>query len=257
MKQPFFYIANWKMNSSFEQSLTFCMHNQPALLQLSAYPDTTLVIAPSFPTLYAIAQLFENSALHVSAQNCSEYTHGAYTGQVDSTSLAQVGCTYCIIGHSETRAYCGETDAQIAKKVNCLLEQNITPIICIGETKADYEQGKTFALLEQQLLPIRKVLTSEALTAHTNNRCLIAYEPIWAIGTGITLLTDYLTKVFSWLQVYCAKHMPNTNITLLYGGSIDENNAGTLKAIDGINGFLIGGASLDFQKLQKIIVCTY
>lgn len=257
MKQPFLYIANWKMNSSFEQSLTFCTHNQPALLQLSAYPDTTLVIAPSFPALHAIAQLFANSALHVSAQNCSEYMHGAYTGQVDAPSLAQVGCTYCIIGHSEARAYYGETNEQIGKKVNCLLEQNITPIICIGETKTEYEQNNTYALLEQQLLPIRKMLTSEALTAHTHNACIIAYEPIWAIGTGITPPTDYLTAVFAWLRDYCVRHLPNTQITFLYGGSVDENNAAQLKAVAGINGFLIGSASLDFQKLQKIIVCTY
>jgi len=258
MKHPFLYIANWKMNSSFEQSLAFCTHNKTALLQLSMRPDTKLVLCPSFPALYSISQLFTNSSLSIGAQNCSEHMQGAYTGQVDALSLAQVGCTYCIIGHSESRAYCGETNEQIGKKITCLREQNIIPIICIGETKIDYEQGKTFALLEQQLRPIVEALTRKTLTSevHTNNYYLIAYEPIWAIGTGNTPSVEYLTKVFSWIREYCVQHLPAKPIQLLYGGSVDENDAATLKKISGIDGFLIGSASLDFQKLQKIVVCT-
>lgn len=253
MKHPFLYVANWKMNSSFEQSLNFCTRNKDTLLQLSTLPNTTLVLCPSFPALHATAQLFANSPLAIGAQNCSEYPHGAYTGQVDALSLVQVGCTYCIIGHRESRTHCGETNEQVGEKVTCLLEQNISPIICIGETKTDRQQGKTYALLEDQLRPICKALTRESL----NTKCFIAYEPVWAIGTGIPPSAEYLTKIFSWLHEYCAKNIPNTSIQLLYGGSVDENDAAQLKTIPGIDGFLIGSASLDVEKLQKIIVCPY
>jgi len=253
MKHPFLYIANWKMNSSFEQSLTFCTNNKAALLQLSMHPNTKLVLCPSFPALHSMAQLFTNSSLSIGAQNCSEHTQGAYTGQVDALSLAQVGCTYCIIGHNESRA-CGETNEHIGEKITRLREQNITPILCVGETKTDYEQGSTYALLEQQLLPMHEAFSRKVLT-HTNDVCVIAYEPAWAIGTGITPPIEYVTKVFSWLREYCAKHLPEMTMRLLYGGSVDENDAAELKKISGIDGFLIGSASLDFQKLQKIVVC--
>lgn len=253
MNYPFLYIANWKINSSFEQSLTFCTSNKAALLQLSMHPDTQLVLCPSFPALHPMAQLFKNSLISVGAQNCSEHIQGPYTGQVDALSLAQAGCTYCIIGHSESRAYCHETNEQIGRKITCLLEQNIMPIVCIGETKGDYEQGRTFVLLEEQLLPICEAFTRKA---HMDNTYLIAYEPIWAVGTGITPSIEYITKVFSWVREYCTEYLPDTTIRLLYGGSVNENNAAELKKISGINGFLIGGASLDFQKLQKIVVCT-
>jgi len=201
-----------------------------------------------------MAQLLRNSLLAVGAQNCSEHIQGSYTGQVDALSLAQAGCTYCIIGHSESRAYCHETSEQIARKITCLLQQNIMPIICIGETKGDYEQGRTYAVLEQQLLPIREVLIAHA---NSNTSYIIAYEPVWAIGTGIAPSTEYIAQVFSWVCEYCTEYLPDTTIRLLYGGSVNENNAADLKKISGINGFLIGGASLDVQKLQKIIVCTY
>lgn len=248
MKHSFLYVANWKMNSSFEQSLAFCTSNKDALAQLSAHPNVQLVLCPSFPVLYPIAQLFTNSSLAIGAQNCSEHAHGAYTGQVDALSLAQVGCTYCIVGHSEVRAL-GETNEQIGNKITRLREQNMVPIVCIGETKTDYEQGKTYALLEEQLMSVCK-------TMHANDMCVIAYEPVWAIGANITPSPEHLTKVFSWLRNYCANHLPDMTIQLLYGGSVNENDAAELKKIPHIDGFLIGGASFDFQKLQKIVVCT-
>jgi triosephosphate isomerase len=253
MKQPFLYIANWKMNSSFEQSITFSTHNKDSLLQLGARSNSKLVITPSFTSLHAMAQIFANSAIHIGAQNCSEHEHGSYTGQVDARSLAQIGCTYCIVGHSESRAYCHETNEQIGIKVKRLLEQNIIPIICIGENKTEYEQGKTYTFLEEQLLPISKALNKSS----TPNQCVIAYEPIWSIGTGIVPPTDYLVAIFTWLHEYCASYLANTNVHYVYGGSVNENNISQLKNIEGIEGFLIGSASLDFQKLQKIIVCTY
>lgn len=248
MKHPFLYVANWKMNSSFEQSLTFCTNNKNVLVQLSTHSDTKLVLCPSFPALYPIAQLFINSSLFIGAQNCSEHAHGAYTGQVDALSLTQVGCTYCIVGHSESRAS-GETHEQIGNKIIRLREQNITPIICIGETKIDYEQGKTYALLKEQLMSLVQAI-------HPHDVCIIAYEPVWAIGTDITPSTEYLTKVFSWLREYCAKYLAGVTIRLLYGGNVNETDAAAFKKIPGIDGFLIGSASLDFQKLQKIVVCT-
>jgi triosephosphate isomerase len=252
MKNSVLYVANWKMNSSFEDSLMFYTHNKEQLVTLTTHYDTTIVLCPSFPVLHLLADLFKNTSVYIGAQNCSDHVKGAYTSQVDALSLAQAGCTYCIIGHSEARNYLHETDEQIGQKLINLCKQGIRPIVCVGETRDEYENGHTYTVLERQLQPI-----CQSLKQCGNHVYYIAYEPIWAIGTGDTPSYAYIEQVFSWIREYCTQRLPDTGVHMLYGGSVDEHNIADLKKIEGINGFLIGTASLDFQKLQKIIVCTY
>ncbi len=159
-------------------------------------------------------------------------------------SLKEVGCTYCIVGHSEIRRDLQETGADIAQKVERILEQDMQPIICIGESKQEYEAQETFTVLGKQLKLILPILKQSSAPI------CIAYEPIWSIGTGIIPEAPYLQKVFDWLSTTTKN---NPYIRLLYGGSVNDTNAAQLLTLAHVDGFLIGGASLDFQKFQKIV----
>lgn len=233
------YVANWKMNKSFSAAMSFAQKYKNELSQLSNEKNS-IVVCPSYPALFPLAQLFSDTTISVGAQNCSAHEAGAYTGQVSAQSLKQAGCTYCIIGHSEQRAYCHLTDQEISEKLKLLLANNIIPIICIGESEQTYKEKKTFEVLSTQLELLLPQLGTSA--------SVIAYEPVWAIGTGIVPENSYLKTIFSWLKQKKIAHCQ-----LLYGGSVNEKNRDQLLQIEAIEGFLIGGASLDFQKLQKIV----
>jgi triosephosphate isomerase len=242
----YLYVANWKMNMSYRQSLDFCRNNLDQLNTLAH--SARIVLCPSFVALEPMAQIIKKSDVAIGAQNCSEYEGGAFTGQVSAASLAEVGVTYCLVGHSEQRIYCGETTEKIIKKIALLYSHTIMPIICIGENKDAFLQQKTIAALTEQLEPI---LTTIAYQQYKH--IIIAYEPFWAIGTGIIPENKYLEEIFAWLQQFIALHAPHATTQLLYGGSINEKNIHQLKTIKHIDGFLIGGASTDFETFYEII----
>lgn len=246
----YLYVANWKMNLSFNESINFCKTNNNALQQLSG--DTAhIVICPSFISIAPIADMFKNSAIGIGAQNCSEHATGAYTGEVSALSLAQAGVTHCIVGHSERRIHYGENTESIIKKIYLLYASNIVPIICIGETHTDFLEEKTFTILEQQLEPI---LTAIAEQTEKRHHVIIAYEPVWAIGTGIIPESQQLHAIFTWIAERIQLHLPEHTTQLLYGGSVNQNNIAQLKKIPPINGFLIGGASTEFDQLQSLVL---
>jgi triosephosphate isomerase len=236
----YIYVANWKMNLSFDESINFCNNYGNALQQLSN-SAAKIIICPSFVALAPMATLLKNSTISLGAQNCSEHESGSYTGEVSALSIAQTGATHCIVGHSEQRIYHNESTEKIINKIKLLYQQNITPIICIGETKKDFLSNQTFATLTKQLEPI--------LTIFKQKSIMIAYEPVWSIGTDIIPTPEQLIKVFTWLQL----QIQGYNAQLLYGGSVNQNNIVELKKISLINGFLIGGASTNFEKLKKIV----
>ena len=238
------FVANWKMNKSFAQELEFCTTHLDGLRQLSSEPGTELVICPSFPSLFSLAELLQDTMVGVGAQQCSPHQKGAYTGQVSAQSLQEAGCLYCIVGHSEQRAR-GTTDQEVADQATRLFEQKILPIICIGETEDEYKNKKVFAVLEKQLEPVLSILQEQSFA--------IAYEPVWAIGTRLVPDREYLKSVYSWLDLHMKKSRPDGSYRLLYGGSVDEKTIEDINAISEIGGFLIGGASLDFKKLEKIV----
>ncbi len=246
---PYLYVANWKMNLSFTQSINFCKNNLDALQQLSS--DTTdIVLCPSFIALAPIAEIFKNHSIAIGAQDCSEHESGAYTGEVSAVSLAEIGIKYCIVGHSERRMYHHETTEKIVKKIKLLYADTIIPIICIGEAQEYFEYKKTYTILTEQLEPI---LTTIAQQQEHSKHLIIAYEPIWSIGTGIIPTPQQLTAVCAWITEHIKLHLPDHTMQLLYGGSVNQNNIATLKKIPPINGFLIGGASTDFEQFKKII----
>jgi len=243
--------ANWKMQFSFTEAIEFTSEYHENFIDLSKKESTIIALCPSFPALYPLSRYFKGSEISLGAQDCSAYRSGAYTGQVCAASLAQIGCHYCIIGHSERRYYNHETSDEIAEKAQRLLEQEIQPIMCIGETKKEYEAKETFCVLEQQLEP---VLTKISRFNESHEPIYIAYEPIWSIGTGIVPSVDYLIQVFEWLTSHTQKFLGKERIIgLLYGGSVSAETAADLHSIYPLSGLLVGGASLDFQKFNNIV----
>ena len=240
-----YFVANWKMKKPFNDAVQWCTHNLDALGALQG--DTTqIVICPNFTALSTIADVLQKQAIHVGAQNCSQYEEGSYTGDVDAFSIAEVGAEYCIIGHSERRTYYGETNDMIANKFKQLAAHGVHPIVCIGENQEQNNAGNTHSVLQKQLESIVPLLKSVT-------KCLIAYEPIWAIGSGKTPSTKHLKNTFAWIENYITTHAPQAHVSLLYGGSADENNAKEIMAVQHVSGLLIGSASLNFQKFEKIV----
>lgn len=242
----YLYVANWKMNLSFNESINFCTDNIEQLNKLSSTAD--IVICPSFVVLSPIAQILKNTTIALGAQNCSEHASGSYTGEVSAQSLAEVDVAYCIVGHSELRMRHDENTTMLIKKIDLLYQNNITPIICVGETKEDFLHKKTLDTLTEQLELILKTIVYQKY-----NHVIIAYEPFWAIGTGIVPENLYLEKVFGWLEQFVNSYASNCTKQLLYGGNVNSTNIDQFKNIPNIDGFLIGRASTDFEELSKII----
>jgi triosephosphate isomerase len=245
MKKSRFFIANWKMGMPLASAQEWCKRHVGGLTALQK-GDNNLVLCPNFVALQSVIELCKPAAINIGAQNCSQHAQGAYTGEVDAQSLKDVGVRYCIVGHSERRALFGETDEAVVNKIVALEANGIKPIICIGEDSKQYHAGHTKAVLEGQLRLVFPVLA-------TLPRALIAYEPIWAIGTGDTPDINYLDDIFLWLREQVMMKAPDTIVSLIYGGSVTPDNAEELINVQQIDGLLIGGASLDFQKFEKIV----
>lgn len=243
------FVANWKMYMNFKSSTSYCIENVVALNAL-ANKNTTIIICPSFIALGPVASTLKTSLIAIGAQDCSAFDNGPYTSQVAAQSLAEVGCSYCIVGHSEQRAYYGETNEAIAEKIKQLLRHNITPIMCIGETDTDCILSRTYTALEQQLNGLFLALT---LYKQKNITPIIAYEPVWAIGTGTIPQKEYLENIFDWLHKKFLEKAPCCKPIFLYGGSVNKDNIILLNEIDHLNGFLIGKKSTNFIEFQAII----
>ena len=220
MSTNLLFVANWKMYMGVEQSIDFIRNNKNDFVNLSK--DYKIVICPSNSSMHPIKQILKEINVYLGAQNCSIFDYGAYTGQESVQTLKELGCKYCIVGHSESRIHLHENDEFIIKKCKKLLSIGISPILCIGETKEEFESGKSLAIIEKQLSGIEFLETS-----HT--QVLVAYEPIWSIGTGNLPLIEYLEKIFSWLK----NHLKNKNFSLklLYGGSVNSTTIPYFKKI--------------------------
>jgi triosephosphate isomerase (TIM) len=242
----FIYVANWKMNVSLKQALHFHQEHWSELGALAKKTHSTLIICPSFISLGAYSTFAQSSTLFLGAQDCSAHTNGAYTGDSDALSLYQAGVTFCLVGHSERRHKYQETNELVAQKVAQLQLQHITPIVCIGESAEEQAQGKTVSVLQQQLKPVLTV------TVATDGPLYIAYEPVWAIGSGKIPDRADLAAIFTSIQHY-VQLFTNKKIFLLYGGSVTPSNKEIVKAIPNIDGVLIGAASRDFESLKNFL----
>lgn len=241
------FVANWKMQLSFSQSCAFMHDNYNALKQLTN--KHTIIVCPTFPALSMLAALCKNSDLYIGAQNVSRHPLGAYTGQVSAQSLVDVGCTYCIIGHSEVRQYMHETNIDIEHKLKELLKHNITPIICIGENKQQYDKQETYSVLKEQLLANLAIIASQS---HPISSYIIAYEPVWAVDSQESLPFETISNIFAWLDQQCST-LTSAPFALLYGGNAHSTNASQLLQIKHVDGLMLGRASLDISEFTKIV----
>jgi triosephosphate isomerase len=232
--------GNWKMHGS-RASIAALLD---AILAGLAKPGgAECAVCVPFPFLQAVAERLKGTSLAWGAQNVSEHAQGAYTGEVSAAMLAEFGCRYAIVGHSERRHLHAESDAQVAAKFAAAQAAGITPILCVGETLAERDAGRTEEVVARQLEAVLAKCGREALA-----RAVLAYEPVWAIGTGRTATPHQAQAVHGFLRT---RMSPGGRI--LYGGSVKASNAAAIFAMPDVDGGLIGGASLEAQEFLAIV----
>jgi len=208
-----------------------------------------VVICPPFTALSAAVKAAEGSSVAIGAQDCYWEAEGAFTGEVAVPMITDLGCSYCLVGHSERRQFFGETDATVDKKVAAVLAHGLTCIACVGETLQEREAGQTFGVLERQV--------RQGLTRHlASPRLVIAYEPVWAIGTGKTATPPQAQEAHAFIRGVvekAANPAAAQALRILYGGSVKPDNIATLMAQPDLDGGLVGGASLDAASFSKIV----
>ena len=239
-------IGNWKMN---KQTSEAC-HLAQSLAEMSV-DGVDVVIAPPFTSLYPVSQIVKNTSIELAGQNFHSELKGAYTGEVSLEMLKDVGCRYALIGHSERRQLFGESDADINKKVHLALQNGITAVVCIGETREQRETGDTLKVIESQLCQGLAGLSGESIEYP-----VIAYEPVWAIGTGLNATPDQVVEIHKFIRNFLFERQgffKKTGVKILYGGSVTPENCKELLREKEIDGALVGGASLNFESFCAII----
>jgi triosephosphate isomerase len=236
--------GNWKMNGSLVANEALVR----TIAQGMGDADCMVAVCVPAPYLEQVNQLRAGTKIEVGAQDVSRHEQGAYTGEVSAGMLREFGVRYAIVGHSERRQYHGESDEAVAEKAKAALAHGITPIVCVGETLAEREAGQTQDVVKRQL----------AAVIHTNGHCIseivVAYEPVWAIGTGRTATPEQAQEVHALLRAQLkAASTHAERVHILYGGSMNAANAATLLAQPDIDGGLIGGASLKAADFLQII----
>jgi triosephosphate isomerase len=240
--------GNWKMHKDRTEALDLVM-------ALVAEADTLpagveIVIAPPYPFLAMAAERVRGTRITVAAQNCHEARQGAFTGEVSVGMLDSIGVGACIVGHSERRQYYGETDAVVGRKVQALLECGLLPIYCCGEVQAERESGQHFTVVERQITQ-----ALGGLDAHSLARIVVAYEPVWAIGTGLTASPEQAQEMHAFIRETLRGLAGDVAdaIPILYGGSCKPDNAAGLFGKPDINGGLIGGAALEAGSFLELV----
>jgi len=247
MRKPVI-AGNWKMYKTIAEAVDFVEKIRPVADKAS---HCEAIVAPPFTALRAAAEAALGSALRVAAQNCHWDKEGAHTGDVATVMLRDAGCTHVIIGHSERRHDCGETDEQVNKKVKAALAAGLTPIVCVGETLEEREKGETEKVLECQFMR-----GLAGLTPADFSRIMIAYEPVWAIGTGRTATPEMAAQAHGFLRRLARQQFGASEadgVRILYGGSVKPDNIGGLMAQEEIDGALVGGASLKVDSFTALI----
>ena len=227
-------VGNWKMNGTRAANAALL-----AGLKAADVSGSDVVVCPPAPYLAEVADQLAGSAVRWGAQDCSSHAPGAYTGEVAAAMLAEFGCTFVIVGHSERRAMHAESDALVAEKAEKALEHGLVPIVCVGETLEERETGATASVVGRQLAAVLDRLGDRI------SGCVVAYEPVWAIGTGKTATPGEAQAVHALLRAALQEHTRGGDaVRILYGGSVKPENAAELFAQPDIDGGLIGGASL-------------
>jgi len=238
-------MGNWKMNGSRQEGQALA---QALVEGLGSVAQEVAVCVP-FVYLSDIRAVLASSSIALGAQNVADQAVGAYTGEVSAAMLAECGCKYALVGHSERRSYYGDTDQSVAQRFIQAQKQGIVPVLCIGETLQEREENRTFQVVDAQL---DAVIEAAGIEAFTN--AVIAYEPVWAIGTGKTATDDQAQEVHQYIrqQIAARSQAIADKVQILYGGSVKPDNAKALFAMPDIDGGLVGGASLDAKGFLQI-----
>lgn len=245
--KKYLIAGNWKMNKNIAESEDLIAGIISRYEKKS--DDVRLLVCPTFTNLYFVSEKIKDTGIYLGAQNCHWEEKGAYTGEISIDMLKSVGCEYIIIGHSERRAMFCETDELINKKLHAILANSLIPIVCIGETFDQRESGKTFDVLTEQLENGLRGIDNEQI-----GEIVIAYEPVWAIGTGVAATIEQVEEAHNWIRSKLVSMFgEGANDTIIqYGGSVNENNSRELFSLENVNGALIGGASLKAESFIKI-----
>ncbi|MCB9359867.1 MAG: triose-phosphate isomerase [Flavobacteriales bacterium] len=230
--------GNWKMNKKLEEALQLV--KELAVSEIDS--SIKMIVIPPFPFIHSVVNNVENSTIKVGAQNCAIQASGAYTGEVAAAMLKSVGASYIIVGHSERRLYFNENNSELVEKVNQSLKNDLTPIYCCGELLEERESNNHFKVVESQINEGLFHLSKEELL-----KSVIAYEPVWAIGTGVTASSEQAQEMHAFIRGLIAQKYGQETagaISILYGGSCNPKNAKELFALPDVDGGLIGGASL-------------
>jgi triosephosphate isomerase (TIM) len=234
-------VGNWKMNGSLQQNDTLLAAVRAGWTEQH---DRNIAVCVPFPYLWQAQAALSGSTVGWGAQNVSEHSSGAFTGEVAARMIAEFGCTYAIVGHSERRTLYGESDVTVAAKAASAIEVGLTPVVCVGETQAERAAGKTDTVVLRQLDAVLSRLRDRI------GKVIVAYEPVWAIGTGLNATPKEAQAVHALIRTRLAA--AGKDVLLLYGGSVKAGNAGSLFAMPDIDGGLIGGASLKADEFLAI-----
>lgn len=243
-----FMAGNWKMNKTTGEAIDLVRELKVAI---SGIKGVEVAVAPPFTALYAVCKELEGSSIRLAAQNLYWEEKGAFTGEVSPLMLKEVGCHYVIIGHSERRQFFGETDETVNRRIKAALAQGLKIIFCIGETLKEREEGKTFSVIERQVEGGLKNLSDKEI-----KNMVIAYEPVWAIGTGKTATPGQAEEVHRFIRGKIEKlysREVSEEIRIQYGGSVTPENIKGLMEQANIDGALVGGASLKAESFSKIV----
>jgi triosephosphate isomerase (TIM) len=243
-----FIAGNWKMYKTCAEAVETA---KKLAGFVSGASNVDVMIAPPFTALAPVHEAIKESSVMLGAQNIFWEKEGAYTGEISPGMLVSSGCRYVIIGHSERRQYFGETDETVNKKTRAAVNNNLVPVICIGETEKERETGNTFNILDKQIK-----MGLEGFSPDDLELIILAYEPVWAIGTGKTATSAQAQEVHRFLRNLIESLFGKKiagSVRILYGGSVKPENIGELMSMPDIDGALVGGASLDAQKFASII----
>lgn len=243
--------GNWKMNLLRLEAQAL-VSEITAMLADEEPRHREIILFPSFPHIPGtVSMVAADPRIHVGGQNCSDKPLGAYTGEVSASILRSFGCSHVLIGHSERRSYFNESDTFLSEKTTLALSENLTPVFCIGENLSERESGRAFETVQHQLQHGLFHLAPEKISS-----CIIAYEPVWAIGTGLTASPEQAQEMHAFIRNTVRSNYGNEiadTIPILYGGSCNEKNAASLFRLPDVDGGLIGGASLKSRSFVDIV----
>ncbi len=243
--------GNWKMNTIVREGVALASDINVSLKDINLPENVKIILAPPFTHIAFVEQVTDDKKIIIAGQNCSSEEQGAYTGEISAKMLKMIGCSAVIIGHSERRAYFCETSETLAKKTEQALKNELTPIFCCGEKLEEREAGNHFNIVKNQI--------SESLfnlSEKNFSKIVIAYEPVWAIGTGVTATKEQAQEMHEFIRKTVAEKYGNNTaekLTILYGGSVKPDNAAEIFSMPDVDGGLIGGASLKADSFVDIV----